>query len=35
LLLERKQIISGEKTDFSNYLPKFDESFKELEKKIE
>jgi hypothetical protein len=35
LLLERKQIVSGEKTDFSSYLPNFDESLKELEKKIE
>ena len=35
MLLERKQIIAGEKTDFASYLPKFDESFKELEKKIE
>ena len=35
MLEERRQIISGEKTDYSIYLPKFEESFKELEKRVE
>jgi len=33
-LIERKQIISGEKTDFAAYIPTFEQSLKELEQRI-
>ena len=33
-LLERKQIISGEKTEFAAYIPTFEQSLKELEQRI-
>jgi len=31
LLLKRKEIISGETTEFGEYIPRFDESHKDLE----
>ena len=33
-LIERKQIISGEKTEFAAYIPTFEQSLKELEQRI-
>uniref|UniRef100_A0A7S3IJH0 Nucleosome assembly protein n=1 Tax=Strombidium inclinatum TaxID=197538 RepID=A0A7S3IJH0_9SPIT len=33
-LEQRRQIISGDKTDFGNLIPRFEETHKELEKKV-